>query len=86
MLHFRLEQGQSSLALNKISSRPFSPDPFGHSQQHQIPLTKGYVAAANRNLAASTLRVSVINYVADTYSGLHMPEFHRLLSYKKQVV
>ena len=65
MLHFRLEQGQSSLALNKISSRPFSPDPFCHSQQHQIPLTKGYLAAANRNLAASTLKVPVTNYVAE---------------------
>jgi len=53
----KLEQGQSSLALNKISSRPFSPDPFHHSQQHQIPLTKGYMAAANRNLAVSTLKL-----------------------------
>ena len=52
-----MEQGQSNLALNKISPRPFSPDPFHSSQQHQIPLTKGYLAAANRNLAVSTLKL-----------------------------
>ena len=50
----------SNSALHKISlNRPFSPELFVQASRskEQVPLTKSYLAAANRNLAVSTLRL-----------------------------
>ena len=50
------KQGQSTLALHKISVGSCSPRPIS-PEWHNVPLTKGYLNAANRHLAASTLRL-----------------------------